>query len=69
MPSLVQLQYALAVADHRHFGHAAQACHVTQPTLSQQLQKLEESGLQRIMLQWLDLDDLKGLEALAKAVL
>ena len=42
MPSLVQLQYALAVADHRHFGHAAQACHVTQPTLSQQLQKLED---------------------------
>ena len=34
-----------------------------------QLQKLEEAGLQRIMLQWLDLDDLKGLEALAKAVL
>jgi F420-dependent oxidoreductase-like protein len=34
-----------------------------------QLKKLEESGLQRIMLQWLDLDDLKGLEALAKAVL
>ena len=37
--------------------------------VKEQLQKLEESGLQRIMLQWLDLDDLKGLEALAKAVL
>ncbi len=34
-----------------------------------QLHKLEEVGLQRIMLQWLDLDDLEGLEALAKAVL
>lgn len=34
-----------------------------------QLQKLEAVGLQRIMLQWLDLDDLAGLEALAKAVL
>ena len=34
-----------------------------------QLQKLEDVGLQRIMLQWLDLDDLAGLEALAKAVL
>jgi len=34
-----------------------------------QLQKLEEAGLQRIMLQWLDLDDLQSLEALAKTVL
>jgi alkanesulfonate monooxygenase SsuD/methylene tetrahydromethanopterin reductase-like flavin-dependent oxidoreductase (luciferase family) len=33
------------------------------------LRALEEAGLQRIMLQWLDLDDLAGLEALAKAVL
>jgi F420-dependent oxidoreductase-like protein len=37
--------------------------------VKEQLHKLEESGLQRIMLQWLDLDDLAGLEALAKAVL
>jgi F420-dependent oxidoreductase-like protein len=35
----------------------------------EQLQELEEAGLGRIMLQWLDLDDLEGLEALAKAVL
>ncbi|MFN8381923.1 MAG: LLM class F420-dependent oxidoreductase [Anaerolineales bacterium] len=34
-----------------------------------QLLELEAVGLQRIMLQWLDLDDLTGLEALAKAVL
>ncbi|MDO9129816.1 MAG: TIGR03560 family F420-dependent LLM class oxidoreductase [Anaerolineales bacterium] len=34
-----------------------------------QLTALEEAGLQRLMLQWLDLDDLAGLEALAKAVL
>lgn len=34
-----------------------------------QLQELESAGLQRVMLQWLDLDDLAGLEALAKAVL
>jgi F420-dependent oxidoreductase-like protein len=33
-----------------------------------QLRALERAGLQRLMLQWLDLDDLKGLEALAKAV-
>lgn len=35
----------------------------------EQLQLLEEAGLKRIMLQWLDLDDLAGLEALAKSVL
>lgn len=35
----------------------------------EQLQELEQVGLQRVMLQWLDLDDLDGLEALAKAVL
>ncbi|MCI0549516.1 MAG: LLM class F420-dependent oxidoreductase [Anaerolineae bacterium] len=37
--------------------------------VNEHLQKLEQAGLQRIMLQWLDLDDLDGLEALAKAVL
>lgn len=42
MPTWIQLQYALAVDKHRHFGKASQACRVTQPTLSQQLQKLED---------------------------
>ena len=37
--------------------------------VEEQLQELAEGGLQRIMLQWLDLDDLNGVEALAKAVL
>jgi len=37
--------------------------------VKKQLAELEQSGLQRIMLQWLDLDDLEGIEALAKAVL
>ncbi len=37
--------------------------------VKEQLQELEQAGLQRIMLQWLDLDDLDGMEALAKAVL
>jgi LysR family transcriptional regulator, hydrogen peroxide-inducible genes activator len=40
--SLTQLEYVLAVAKHGHFAKAAEACHVTQPTLSMQLQKLEE---------------------------
>ncbi len=37
--------------------------------VKEQLQQLEEAGLQRIMLQWLDLDDLESLEALARGVL
>lgn len=40
--SLVQLQYVLALAEHQHFKKAAEACYVTQPTLSMQLQKLED---------------------------
>lgn len=35
----------------------------------EQLQALEEAGVQRIMLQWLELDDLAGLDVLAKSVL
>ena len=37
--------------------------------VAEQLSRLAETGLDRVMLQWLDLDDLDGLEALAKAVL
>jgi len=40
--TLRELRYLVALADHRHFGHAAEACHVTQPTLSTQLRKLED---------------------------
>ncbi|MGZ3695614.1 MAG: LysR substrate-binding domain-containing protein [Bdellovibrionota bacterium] len=40
--SLTQLEYVLAVHKLGHFSHAAKACHVTQPTLSMQIQKLEE---------------------------
>ena len=39
--TLRELQYLVALADHGHFGRAAEACHVTQPTLSTQLRKLE----------------------------
>lgn len=40
--TLTQLGYIVAVAQHRHFGAAAESCFVTQPTLSMQIQKLEE---------------------------
>jgi LysR family hydrogen peroxide-inducible transcriptional activator len=39
--TLRELRYLVAIADHRHFGRAAEACCVTQPTLSAQLRKLE----------------------------
>lgn len=42
MATLTQLEYLVAVDRLRHFGKAAKACHVSQPTLSMQLQKLEE---------------------------
>ena len=40
--NLQDLRYAVAVDDHRHFGRAAEACFVSQPTLSSQLRKLED---------------------------
>lgn len=40
--TITQLEYVLAVNHHRHFGKAAESCFVTQPTLSMQLQKLED---------------------------
>ncbi len=40
--NLRDLKYLVALADLRHFGRAAEACHVSQPTLSTQIRKLEE---------------------------
>lgn len=40
--TLTQLEYIVAVAKHGNFRLAAKSCHVTQPTLSMQIQKLEE---------------------------
>ena len=40
--NLRDLNYLVALADLRHFGRAADACHVSQPTLSTQIRKLEE---------------------------
>lgn len=58
MPTLQQLRYLVALADTRHFRRAAEACHVTQPTLSAQLRQLEarlgvrlvEQGRPRVIL-------------------
>ena len=40
--TLSQLDYIVAVDTYRHFATAAETCHVTQPTLSMQIQKLED---------------------------
>lgn len=41
LPTLKQLQYLVALRDHGHFGRAAEACFVTQSTLSAGLRDLE----------------------------
>ena len=41
LPTLKQLQYLVALKDHGHFGRAAEACFVTQSTLSAGLRELE----------------------------
>lgn len=39
--NLKDLKYLVALAEHKHFGKAAEACFVSQPTLSAQIKKLE----------------------------
>ena len=42
MPTLTQFEYLVALNKERHFARAAELCHVSQPSLSLQIQKLEE---------------------------
>ena len=41
MNLLLSLRYLVALNEHRHFGRAAQACHITQRALSDALRALE----------------------------
>ncbi|NQV84478.1 MAG: hydrogen peroxide-inducible genes activator [Rhodospirillales bacterium] len=41
LPTLTQLRHLIAVADHGHFGHAAEACFITQSSLSASIKELE----------------------------
>lgn len=41
LPTMKQLRHLAALAEHRHFGRAAEACHVTQSTLSASIGELE----------------------------
>ena len=41
LPTVKQLQYLVALREHGHFGRAAEACFVTQSTLSAGLRELE----------------------------
>jgi LysR family hydrogen peroxide-inducible transcriptional activator len=41
--NLQDLQYLVAIAEHQHFGRAAEACSVSQPTLSNQISRLEKT--------------------------
>lgn len=41
MPTLRQFRYLVAVADQLNFRRAAEVCHVSQPTLSEQIREME----------------------------
>ena len=60
--TLKQLRYLVAVDDLKHFRKAAEACHVSQPSLSVQIQNIEDVlGVQLVERGQIDLDvDVNG---------
>ena len=50
LPTLTQLRHLIAVADHGHFGHAAEACFITQSSLSASIKELE-TALGRVLIE------------------
>jgi DNA-binding transcriptional LysR family regulator len=42
MNLLASMRYLVALSEHRHFGRAALACHITQPALSNAMRALEQ---------------------------
>ena len=60
LPTMKQLQYLVALADTRHFGRAAERCHITQSTLSAGIRDLEsvlgtavaERSNRRVLITW-----------------
>lgn len=65
MKAILRQRNVDAVADLQATGMLAG----TRSQIADQLGRLAEAGVQRVMLQWFDLDDLAGLEAFARAVL
>jgi len=43
--NLRDLRYLVALAEHKHFGRAAEASFISQPTLSHHLKKLRDAGV------------------------
>ena len=63
MVSLRQLRYLESQAETRHFGHAAEACAVSQPALSMQINELDDElqvRLGEIGLAWRKTSPRKG---------
>jgi len=52
MVSLRQLRYLESLAETRHFGHAAEACAVSQPALSMQIKELEDELKLSLVERW-----------------
>jgi len=50
LPTLRQLQYLVALEDHRSFHKAAEACNISQPTLSAGIKELESLMLQPVVM-------------------